>query len=791
MQAKKQHKNDEERAELTSPTALPKAGSFLWNRRMLLQVNCRGFVTAQHMQPEAAKYSYAPVLEQKTFMQPEHQYYAHHPGRFFYLRDEETGDLVSLPHEPVRRPADAWVFSAGPADIEWRISQLGIDARITVSVPVEDVVELWKVELHNNTDRRRKLRLCTCFSIGYMSWMNQAAAFDARLGAIVATSVMPYQKLADYPKALAAKSMTFLAADRPPNSYEASLETFEGEGGLANPDALHAASLGNGAARYEIPVAAMQYAIDLRPRETADLRCVFGPARDREEIAALRKRYLLPGAFARHQEGYRLFLEQGRACLTVNTPDAQLDGFVNHWLGRQVWYLGSANRMTTDPQTRNFLQDAIGMAFVDPAATRNSVLRALGQQRTDGSMPDGIVLAEGVDLTYINQVPHTDHSVWLPVCLEAYLDETADYALLDEPVAGVSGDATLTVFERVTAAMRWLIANCDERGLSLIAQGDWCDPMNMVGHLGKGVSGWLTIATVHALRLWAATCEEIGSEDVAREMRGAADTMADAAQRHLWDGRWFARGISDNGTRFGVSTDTEGRIYLNPQSWAMLAGIASEKQVDTMITAIEELLGTPYGTAMLAPAYTSMVEHIGRLTQKHPGVGENGSIYNHAALFYVFALLRRGDADRAFDQVRRMIPDPDAQDFARRGQLPVFVPTYYRGDPERLPQTAGRSSQLFNTGAASWLYRCLVEGIFGLRGCRDGLRIEPHLPSDWHEANAVRRFRGATYEISYRRETGTGGMRMTVNGCEVSDGVVPQAEAGATVAVDVSLPAVN
>jgi cellobionic acid phosphorylase len=791
MPAKKQHSGDETRVELTSPTALPKACSFLWNPRMLLQVNCRGFVTAQHMQPEATKYSHAPVLEQRTFMQPEQQHYAHHPGRFFYLRDEATNELWSLPHEPVRRPADAWLFSAGRGDIEWRVSQLGVDARVTVSVPADDVVELWEVELVNTSDRRRALRLCTCFSIGYMSWMNQAAGFDAKLEAIVATSVLPYQRLEDYPKALAAKSMTFLAANRPPNSYEASLEAFEGEGGLHDPDGLRGTSLGNGEAHYEIPVAAMQYAIDLRPGEATDLCFIFGPARDRAEIAELRKRYLLAGAFAAQRDDYARFLEKGRACLTISTPDTQLDGFVNHWLGRQVHYLGGTHRMTTDPQTRNYLQDSIGMAYVDPAVTRRNLLLALGQQRADGSMPDGIVLVEGVDLTYINQVPHADHAVWLPVCLEAYLDESADYALLGEPVAGVADGATRTVFDRVTAAMRWLIANCDERGLSLIAQGDWCDPMNMVGHLGKGVSGWLTIATVHALRLWADTCDEVGRNDVAQEMRDPADLMAEAAQRHLWDGRWFARGISDNGTRFGVSTDTEGRIYLNPQSWAMLAGIASEEQVDTMITAIEELLGTPYGTAMLAPAYTSMVEHIGRLTQKHPGVGENGSIYNHAALFYVFALLRRGDADRAFDQVRRMIPDPDAPDFARRGQLSAFVPTYYRGDTERLPQTAGRSSQLFNTGAASWLYRCLVEGVFGLRGCRDGLRIEPHLPSGWDEAKVVRRFRGATYEVSYRRTTGIRGVQVKADGCAVDDGLVPQSEAGTVVEIEVSLPAVS
>ena len=41
-------------------------------------------------------------------------------------------------------------------------------------------------------------------------------------------------------------------------------------------------------------------------------------------------------------------------------------------------------------------------------------------------MPDGILIHEDAVLKYINQVPHTDHCVWLPICLKAYLDETND-----------------------------------------------------------------------------------------------------------------------------------------------------------------------------------------------------------------------------------------------------------------------------------------------------------------------------------------------------------------------------
>ncbi|MDT1883630.1 NdvB protein, partial [Acinetobacter baumannii] len=85
-----------------------------------------------------------------------------------------------------------------------------------------------------------------------------------------------------------------------------------------------------------------------------------------------------------------------------------------------VYYHGDVNRLSTDPQTRNYLQDNMGMAFVKPAAARAAFLHALSQQEANGAMPDGILLFEGAELKYINQIPHTDHCVWLPVCLRAY-----------------------------------------------------------------------------------------------------------------------------------------------------------------------------------------------------------------------------------------------------------------------------------------------------------------------------------------------------------------------------------
>src|SRR3974377_2145578 len=115
-----------ERFELSSPTAMARAAGFLWNPRMLLQVTCRGYAVAQFMQPEPAKYTYAPNLEARTFMQPEQPYYAHHPGRFFSGKDEDTGGLFSVPFEPVRAALDRFRFSVGKSDLRWSVEKDGV-----------------------------------------------------------------------------------------------------------------------------------------------------------------------------------------------------------------------------------------------------------------------------------------------------------------------------------------------------------------------------------------------------------------------------------------------------------------------------------------------------------------------------------------------------------------------------------------------------------------------------------------------------------------------------------------
>ena len=767
------------RLTLNDPVRLPDACGFLWNPQMMIQMNCRGYAMAQHMQPEPSKYSRGPGLEAQTFMQPEHAYYAHHPGRFFYLRESGQA-LFSLPYEPVRRGFDRFAFVHHLDRLEWRIELNELAFTLTLQLADDDPVEIWELTVRNGSARERNLDLFPYFSIGYMSWMYQSASYDEQAQGIVARCVTPYQKTDDYQKVRHLKDLTFLLTDASPKSWTCAQLPFEGQGGLHAPDALQSPTLPKTEARYEVPTAVLQHALSLAPGDSQRCRWLFGPAQDQRDILTLRQRYLsdeytttLPGQASQ------------QALSGIDCPDSLFAMFTNHWLPRQVRYHSEVNRLTTDPQTRNYLQDNLGTLFLAPERAKTAFLKALSQQAANGAMPDGILLHPDATLKYINQIPHSDHNVWILVFLAAYLRETADFQLLALTCPFEDGSQA-TVSDHILRGLQHLENNLDSRGLSLIHQGDWCDPMNMVGKQGIGVSAWLTMATSYACKLWVSICEQSGNQALGAHWHDLHLRLNDRINTYFWRSNWYARGITDQGKTFGIAEDPEGRIYLNAQSWAILCDASQPYQQQAMLRAVNEQLDSPFGPMMLAPAYTRMREDIGRLTQKFPGTAENGSVYNHAAAFYAYSLYQLGRNNEAFNVLRTMLPDLD--DCQTRRQLPTFLPNYFRGAYHQFPEQAGRSSHLFNTGTVAWYYLMVVEELFGLKGGPEGLCIHPKLPSHWQQASCTRHFRGRRYRVSYQRTNNVDKIKVSCKQAKIVQGHVIGSPAAETLEVEVWLP---
>ncbi|WP_394128980.1 GH36-type glycosyl hydrolase domain-containing protein [Shewanella maritima] len=774
---------------LNSPTSMPNAASFLWNKHMMIQMNCRGYATAQFMQPEPAKYSRGPNIEATTFIQPEHPYYSHHPGRFFYIKDHSDNSLFSVPYEPVRSKAQKFEFKVSAAAISWQIVQQGLLIELTLNLSTQDAAEMWQLNITNLEQKMRKISVYSYFSVGYMSWMNQSAHFDDELNGIFCHSVAPYQKVEQYFANQENKDSCVLLTDYPVTSYETRQASFEGEGGLHNPDAIQKQELDNGEALYETPTTVMQFAIELTQSQKHQQQFIFAPVKDKHQALQLKQRYFEQQSARDIASQYHDYITQHSPNLDINMPDSKLAHYINHWLPRQVFYHGDVNRLSTDPQTRNYLQDAMGMVYIKPQQARSAFITAIQQQQENGAMPDGILLHPDAELKYINQVPHSDHCVWLIICLQAYLDETDDYQLLSQHLPFSNSDKQANVFEHVTMALQFLYEHRDHRSLSLIEQGDWCDPMNMVGYKGKGVSTWLTLATAYAMKIWAKIAEKYGSTDIYQQMMTQQVELNNAVNLHCWDGQWYSRGITDAGKPFGVNQDSQGKIYLNPQSFAMLSSAANDDQIAQIQHQVDKQLSTPFGLMMLAPSYTEMHEDIGRVTQKFAGVAENGSVYNHAAIFYIHALFAQGHANQAWHWLDAMMPT-EQDDLLIRGQLPVFIPNYYRGAFYQHPDVAGKSSQLFNTGTCAWFLRVIIEQLFGLRGCRDGLMVSPNLPSHWPQASIKRQFRDAQFTVNYQRKAEVKQVTVYLDGNLLNGNVIKQWQSGKHYQVQVDLPMV-
>ncbi len=80
-------------------------------------------------------------------------------------------------------------------------------------------------------------------------------------------------------------------------------------------------------------------------------------------------------------------------------------------------------------------------------------------------------------------------------------------------------------------------------------------------------------------------------------------------------------------------------------------------------------------------------------------------------------------------------------------------------------------------GTVPWVYRCLIDGLFGLKGTKAGLHINPQLPEAWNTAKVTRIFRGATFNISFNR-TDKLEKKIVVNGVVFEGNVIPTTDKG-------------
>ena len=358
----------------------------------------------------------------------------------------------------------------------------------------------------------------------------------------------------------------------------------------------------------------------------------------------------------------------------------------------------------------------------------------------------------------LDEKPYSDSALWLVFTLCAYLKETGDLALLEEQVPYYNDDAAASVLDHIRSALDFLEKNKGAHSLILIKFGDWNDSLTGVGKEGRGESVWLSIAYAEAMREMAALMGCLSRADAQVDYARRRAAIAAAINVHAWDGQWYRRCYDDDARPIGSHENRVASIFMEPQCWALIAGIASPERASLLIDACDRLLLTELGYMLLAPPYTAFDRRIGRLSSMEPGIAENGTVYTQLNVWMILGLLRLGKADKAYDLFKRITPcslsgptDP------KRNASFLYANCYYGPHHKNRPF---QQEFTWVTGSYAWLNTVLINEWIGAKPDYDGLRVQPCLPSAWPEASIARTWRGATYNIQIRNPHGLEGGRV-------------------------------
>ncbi len=188
--------------------------------------------------------------------------------------------------------------------------------------------------------------------------------------------------------------------------------------------------------------------------------------------------------------------------------------------------------------------------------------------------------------------------------------------------------------------------------------------------------------------------------------------MTEAVNDEAWlaDG-WYARGTDGQGEWFGVPEREEGKIFLEPQPWAVMAGVADDERGRTAMDSVREKLFTPNGIQILTPACG--LAPSGNFHVFPKGAKENGGIFCHPNPWAVCAETILGRGDRAFEYYKAILPpaasEPDAAHYCAEPY--VYGQQRYGREHREFGKCAGT----WLTGTAAWNYVAATQYILGIQ----------------------------------------------------------------------------
>ncbi|GIV15252.1 MAG: glycosyl transferase [Armatimonadota bacterium] len=715
-------------------------------------------------------------------------------GKYLYLRDVETGEFWNPTWHPcpnklqTYRVRHGWGYSVFEGDYRQITSEL------TLFVPLEEPCEVWLLRLHNKGNTVRRLQI-----FSYLEWLLGTAPdwhrefrrlfietrYDPERGVLFATSVMwdiPGRSNTHWNSDW--EYVAFHSASVMPAGFDGDKRAFLGKyGDLDAPQVVVEGRSRGTQGRWGDGVGSLQVVVEIAPGESTEVAFVLGAADNEGQALSLVEKYRHLPTVHDVLTQVKRFWKETVSGLVVQTPDDAVNVMANGWLTYQaiccrLWARTAYYQTGGAYGYRDQLQDSlVWLLLGQPQRTLEQIRLHAAHQYQDGTVLHWWhpLAEQGLPSHY------SDDLLWLPFVTLHYLLETGDFSCLQEEMPFFDGSSA-PLLEHCLRALNKALSRRSGRGLPLILQADWNDGMNAVGIGGKGESVWMAHFLHYLLTRWAEL--PVLDEQTATRFRREAQSLREAVNTHGWDGKWYWRASTDSGRLVGSAQNTQGCIFLNAQTWAVIADTAPPDRAEQALQSAREHLYKQYGALLLAPAYSVPDPEIGYLTRYAPGTRENGGVYSHAACWAVLAERKLHGVQAAYRLWRSFCPPIRGMEPERYVAEPYVMPGNVDGPDSPYE---GKGGWTWYTGSAAWYLRALVEGVLGIEATLNGLRVQAQLPEEWESFRVQRRFRGSTYDIIVRRAQQGEEAGCTVDGQRWQGDTLPVFEAGTTHRVEVVL----
>jgi len=669
-------------------------------------------------------------------------------GKYYYVRNEDTGKIYTVTFQPVQAQGDYRVIYS-PGIVEYHSTFEDFTTKLTAVVPEKDNLELNVLKIRNTSRKPLRLSIFSYFELnmGTNSDIHREfhrlffeTKYIKEKGLLLSKKHLwtagPNHWNDSYPYVL------FHWTDKNVETFETDKKRFLGMyGSLTSPAAVRAGKGSNTVGRHGDKINSLHVSLTIEPGKEEIISFIIGVAESEENAINITEKYKKLSAdniIEYEKERWNKFLSPFK----VELPEKDIEFLLNKWLPYQA-IAGRLLARTAYYQMggaygyRDQLQDSLAGLWLDPDITRKQILLHAAHQRCDGSVQHWW-------LPFNNASPAerwSDDLLWLPFAVAEYIEHTGDNSILEENVEFIDvGHASIK--EHCFRSIKNVLNELSPRNIPLILDGDWNDGMNGLGKERKGESFWMSEFLYYVLN--RATKYIAENESEKKMFREAADLIKKSFEKYAWNGKWFNRATKDSGEIVGGLNDN--RIFLNTQNWAVISEIADKERSITAINHLKERLLTDYGPLLFNPPFTKADSTIGYLSRYSPGSRENGGVYTHAAVWTIWAGWKMKDAelvDKVYDTlspVKRSTKNPELY-----SAEPYVLPGNSEGP---FSEHAGRAGWTWYTGSAGWMYRSLIQYMLGIKPTEEGILFSPCTNRSYKQANITFSIRSATYHLT-------------------------------------------